>query len=46
MNSDYQDWAELVKKANHDLQHKILGINPVLQFVIRPSGLTHKLKVC
>ncbi|MGK0390849.1 MAG: hypothetical protein ACI94Y_003609 [Maribacter sp.] len=37
MNSDYQDWAELVKKATHDLQHKILGINPILQLIIRPS---------
>ena len=37
MNSDYQDWAELVKKANHHLQHKILGINPILQLIVRPS---------
>lgn len=37
MNSDYQDWAELVKSANHNLQNKILGINPILQLIIRPS---------
>lgn len=38
MQSDFHDWSELKKEAYQILEHKILGIDTILQLIIKPSS--------
>lgn len=39
MHSDFQDWSELEKEANRTLENKILGLDAIMQLIIKPSSL-------
>lgn len=38
MHSDFQDWSELGREANETLENKILGVDAILQLIIKPSS--------